>query len=231
MTDSSDIATGRKLAAGSLARVGHFVLQVVVAFLMTPLMVRALGDRDFGVWTVVGALVGYYGLFDLGIHSAVCRYVAAGLAARDRAQVAGVVSTSFVLFSWAGGAVLVLTLVAAALCTVLASGPADAGILRWLVLLLGLRTALGFPFRVYAAFLSASLRYDLTAGAAILRLILVNVLLLEVLVRGHGLVAMGAVLLLGSLVESLIWVLACHWIHPGLPVGFRQYSRATRRML
>src|SRR5260370_19642730 len=47
-----------------------------VGLLLTPFVLHHLGDEAFGLWVLVVTLAGYYGLFDLGVGSAVLRYVA-----------------------------------------------------------------------------------------------------------------------------------------------------------
>ncbi len=51
------------------------IANAAVGFLLTPYVLHRLGDEAFGVWVLITNLVGYYGLVDAGVRSAILRYV------------------------------------------------------------------------------------------------------------------------------------------------------------
>ena len=59
-----------------LANWGGYIFTAGVNFFLSPFVVHSLGNSAFGIWTILVSLVGYVGLFDLGIRAAVTRYVA-----------------------------------------------------------------------------------------------------------------------------------------------------------
>ena len=60
------------------------VLNIVIAFFLTPYVINTIGTRGYGIWVVVLSIVGYYGLLDLGVRSAILRYVALNVGKGDR---------------------------------------------------------------------------------------------------------------------------------------------------
>src|SRR5438874_9616973 len=46
-----------------------------VGIFLTPYVLHRLGDEAFGVWILTTNLVGYYGILDAGVRSAIIRYV------------------------------------------------------------------------------------------------------------------------------------------------------------
>ena len=52
-----------------------FLVSAVVALLLSPFIIRTLGDVKYGLWTLLISLTGYYGILDLGVRSAVGHYV------------------------------------------------------------------------------------------------------------------------------------------------------------
>jgi O-antigen/teichoic acid export membrane protein len=50
-------------------------MALAISFFMMPFLVRNLGDRMYGIWTLVGSVLGYYGLIDIGLSSAVVRFI------------------------------------------------------------------------------------------------------------------------------------------------------------
>ena len=47
----------------------------VISIFLTPFMIHRLGNFEYGMWVLVGSLLDYYGLLDLGMRTAVFRFV------------------------------------------------------------------------------------------------------------------------------------------------------------
>src|SRR5690349_22172656 len=90
--------TARRLLGGSALRVVSLITNVFVAFYMYPFIVHALGDHWAGVWTVVGYVIGYYTVFDLGLTPAVHRFLAMAYSREDRDETNTVYSTALGVF-------------------------------------------------------------------------------------------------------------------------------------
>src|SRR5215475_2071598 len=94
---------------------GGYVLATLVAFFLSPFVIRQLGDSAYGVWTLVGSLTGYLGLLDMGVRGAVTRYVARFHALSEHEDASRTASTALSMFALAGtGALLIASLVATA---------------------------------------------------------------------------------------------------------------------
>ncbi len=87
-------------------------LPLVVAVVAIPVLISGLGDEQFGILTLIWAIVGYFGLFDLGLGRAVTQQVAASVAMDDSSRVTGIVGTACLLMlclGLFGGVVLFAT--------------------------------------------------------------------------------------------------------------------------
>jgi O-antigen/teichoic acid export membrane protein len=60
-----------------------FLFSAVANFFVAPFIVHSLGDSGYGAWVLLGSLVGYLGLLDLGVRGAVMRFVSRLHAAGD----------------------------------------------------------------------------------------------------------------------------------------------------
>ena len=76
-----------------------YVVQVAVGFFLTPFVVHSLGETQYGIWTLVVGLTGYYGLLDLGVASGMTQYLTRYLAAKDIDNLNRSASTGFVALS------------------------------------------------------------------------------------------------------------------------------------
>jgi O-antigen/teichoic acid export membrane protein len=82
------VSRGGKLVSGSLWNLVGQALPLVVAVAAIPWLIRLIGLERFGFLALAWVLVGYAGLFDLGIGRALIRTVAARLGSGDRAGAA-----------------------------------------------------------------------------------------------------------------------------------------------
>src|SRR6266704_3576438 len=137
---------------------------LLAGVLTIPILTRSLGDARFGLLALMWAIIGYFGLLDLGLGRATTKFVAEALAAQDarRArQVASFTAAGQTALGIVGGAVLAA--VTPWVVTSLLRVPAELRVeaehaFRWL--------ALSVPFVVLALSLRAVLegaqRFDLS---------------------------------------------------------------------
>jgi O-antigen/teichoic acid export membrane protein len=66
--------TTRRLLINTLTGGGSRIVGLLIGFVTTPLLVHDLGDGGFGLFVLVGAIVGYVGLLDFGIGPGLVRF-------------------------------------------------------------------------------------------------------------------------------------------------------------
>jgi len=221
------MSIGRRLMGGSVLRLVDFVLQVAIAFVMTPFIVGTLGVQKYGAWVVVGTLVGYYGLLDLGMSSAVTRFLSKAIGSEDRQAYSDTIRTALVVFASIGGSGFVLASVAI-YCLPSSIRAIDESLPLILIILVS-RLAIGFPIRALNAVLSAGLRHDLQSVASICRLLVGNVLILCLLGGGDGLLTLSVCVVLAWLTEYVLVTVFALWCasYPILSTG--RFSRNVLR--
>ncbi|MBG7602838.1 MAG: hypothetical protein IZT60_09870, partial [Gammaproteobacteria bacterium] len=140
----------------------RFLVGMVVLFFLMPYIVSRIGVDLFGLWSLIFAVIGLFGLMDLGFATAAIKYVAELTASKDHAERNQVLATLLVIYSALG---LVCLLLVGAL-----AGTAPAWfnlneqqhqaftIALWL---LGTAVALGFPLSLFKAILVGSGRMSL----------------------------------------------------------------------
>jgi O-antigen/teichoic acid export membrane protein len=189
------------------------MIALVVAFFLSPILVEGLGNRCFGIWSLVESILAYLMLLDLGVAASVVRYVAKYQASADRANLNRVFNTSFCIFAAAGALALALVGGFAYLGLGLFTIPADLrNEARWLLLLLGVNLALGLPLSVFPAILEGLGRYPARTAIRTLSLLVRSGLLLVVIQARGGLMELGVVLTAASLLEYLVQALVA-WLY------------------
>src|SRR5262245_11674169 len=88
-----------RVARNAVSNYARFFGNGVVSFLLTPLMVHVLGDRDYGLWVTVFSLTGYFGLVDQGLRPSLVRYVSRERAAGDVEALSSTLSSALLLYT------------------------------------------------------------------------------------------------------------------------------------
>src|SRR5436305_13256702 len=71
------------------------IANACVGIFLTPYVLHRLGDEAFGVWILTTNLVGYYGILDAGVRSAIIRYVSRHKELNEPDRVNEVVASAF----------------------------------------------------------------------------------------------------------------------------------------
>jgi O-antigen/teichoic acid export membrane protein len=157
---------------GSLARnvLSNWIVlasNVAFAFVITPVIVRALGAERYGVWSFLNGLVAYSELLYLGLGSALVKQVAQYRVADDQSGINRLASVVASIYSTLGFACLaVLVALSPFVPRMFAEqlSPSAAQGARITCMLLGVRLLMIFIGSVFSGVLSGYNRYDLANG-------------------------------------------------------------------
>ncbi|MGH9342627.1 MAG: lipopolysaccharide biosynthesis protein [Terriglobia bacterium] len=180
---------------------GLLVLAASTA-LLTPIMVHHLGAVDYGIWVLASSILDYYGLLDLGMRSAMFRYVSLFRGEAQREEVDRTFSSALLLVI---GTAVVIGLLSIGLAWLLPPyihvKGATPQIYGWLLFLLGTSIAVMFPTRMLATYISAHNRWDLYNAAGIANIVTRATILIVVLELGYGLLAVAVATLVVAFVS------------------------------
>ena len=224
--------TGAALLRGGIGRSLSMAVSMATMLALVPTMVNLLGDRLYGAWLLVGTILGAYGLLDLGLSSAVNRFVAGALGRGDRDDADRYITTAVYLFSVGGAAAGLATIgVALASHRFVEGTPEEAVLFRNVILVTGLTFALAFPSRGYVGVLEAHLRHDLISVLETSLSILRVVLFLAVLYGGGRLMSLAVAAGLLLLLRAVATVRLAHRVHGPTRLGRDFFSRTRVRSL
>lgn len=184
----------KKLVLNSLSGTVLYLVNIVVAFIMSPIIIRALGNRDYGLWELVMSVIGYMGLLDLGIGPALVRFVSVADGRKDREDLQKIISTSTVFFVVVGVVAALVFFVLGYHSPLIAGNEAqDIANLSTVFLLLGLNAGMTFPLQVFIATLMGVQRHCFINNVRIVLLIARAVLSYHLLLShpGKGLLIMA----------------------------------------
>jgi O-antigen/teichoic acid export membrane protein len=164
---------------------------IAVGLVLTPFILREIGPASYGLWALIGSVTGYGALLDLGISSALIKYVAEYRAKQDYVQARRVVATALWVFSGLGLVVIALSALVAPLFPGLFHvADADRDMAAWLVFLAMSGIGLWLPCSTTGAVLRGLHRFDLVNLLQVVTTLMNAVGTVVILLGGGGLLGL-----------------------------------------
>ncbi len=205
------MADGALLARNTLLSFAAEIAPLPAAILCMPVLIGKLGTGRFGVLTLMWALAGYMGLFDVGLGRAVTKLVADKIGARRTSEIPALVSTALLLTGGLGlaGAMAFIPACRWLVTHALSVPPALRNETIWSLYLL----AGCLPILVSTAglngVLSAFQRFDVISKIRIPLAVFTFAGPLAILPFSTNLIAIILILLLGRLAAWAAYLYAC----------------------
>ena len=136
---------------------------MVVGFVTTPILTHQLGILRYGVWALIGSLIPFLEILELGFASATVAFVSRHLELEDDEMVGATLNTSFLCLLGLGIVAFAgVTVFAIFLPDIITTIPKSlVGQAQFLLLLLAFDMAVSIPMDTFGGALSALQRFDL----------------------------------------------------------------------
>jgi len=213
------------LARNTLLNLLGQVLPGLVALAAIPFIIKGLGTEAFGVFSLALVVLGYFGLFDLGLGAATTKFVAEYLGRGDTRRIAGLVWISLGLQLVLGGTggILLASGVSLLVGKVLNVPPALLAEARTTFLLLAASLPLVLGTSALRGVLEAGQRFDLVNAVKIPALAATYVIPGIGASFGFRLPEIVAALVVARLAVALAYLMLCLRAFPflGSSISFR----------
>lgn len=201
---------------------------IVIAFMLSPFLVHTLGDTGYGIWSVVSALTGYMALLDLGVSSAIAKYVSSHKAKRDFSSVDAVIASGLMITLVVScGLVLISPFLASGFVSVFDFKDELGETVHTLILVASLDIGIFITTGVLMGTFYGVQRYEVTNAIKLLRALFRALLWYYFLNSGYGLVAMGVIAMVSNIVAAFVLVYALKRLEPCINLNMRRANRAT----
>lgn len=216
----------RQLRANVLASYGRFLVVMGVQFFLTPVILRAVGAEDFGLWSLTFSVMGFLGLLDGGLATSAVKFIAECRGSGDTARRNQLASTLLALY-------LGLAVLATLAVLVLSLGyvhwfhlpPAKATTALALLWLLALRSVvLALPLSLFHSLLFAEQKNTLLSVVQALATLVYAGAVWGALHGGGGILTIAAINLVAMMAEYGVYALLAGRVVPGLRLSFRHVS-------
>jgi O-antigen/teichoic acid export membrane protein len=208
-----------------------FASTLLVGFMMSPFLVGHLGDSVYGVWVLVGSLVGYLGLLDFGLTPSIVKFVAEYRAREDQNALNRLVTGSIVVYSLMGLASLAFSFTVAFNFNSLFNSPLSYRTAAAVAILAGINLALGFPAAVFIGVVRGYQRYDLDAMITSLMIFARSACFVFFILKGYGIIGLAVTTLTFDTIRLLFLVRWAFKLNPNIRIAREYFDTSQLRRL
>jgi len=210
----------------------NLALMIVISFYVSPILVHRLGNEQYGIWTIIVSITGYFTLLDFGVNNAIVRFISKYVAQKEPEKANEMYNTALVFFGRIGLMVLALTLIGGWLFTRWHTlNGASASYLYIVFALAGLDVAGHLVFGVFSATLVGLQEFFTMNIVSMSLTILKNLTLVLLVFSGYKLLTVAAIQLTFNLFKHLWHYLILHKNYQFFRIDSTLWTSATFRTI
>lgn len=99
-----------QLKKGGLLSYLNLAITNILGIVITPFVIRSLGNSEYGLFALIGAFVGYLTVLDLGLTNAIVRFVAQYQVQKKKVEQENFLAISFIIYFFLAAIIIVLGL-------------------------------------------------------------------------------------------------------------------------
>lgn len=201
-----------ELKAGALLSYVNLAIGCVIPLLYTPIMLRILGQAEYGVYSLANSVISYLSLLNFGVGAAIVRYITQYRAKGDVNGVRRVLGLFVTIYSVLAVLVFVGGIILAIISdTFFAKGLSSAEIkrLKSLIIILAAGMAITFPQSVFSSVAVAYEKFIFRRLLEIISTIAAPVVNLVVLVAGFGSIGMAIGSTISQACFAVVFLVYC----------------------
>lgn len=178
-----------QLKAGAVLSYISIGIGYLVSLMYTPLMLRLLGQSEYGLYNLVASIVAYLGVLNFGFGSAYIRYYSKYKVKEDGEKIAILNGMFLLIFTLIGLIAVVAGSIMAFNAEVIFGSELTMGELikaKKLLLILVINLAISFPSMIFTSHIAANEKFIFQKALEMIRMILNPFLVIPVLLMGYG---------------------------------------------
>ncbi|MEI3606608.1 oligosaccharide flippase family protein [Pseudogracilibacillus sp. SE30717A] len=182
-----------QLKAGALLSYLSIFISIAVALVYTPIMIRILGQSEFGLYSLIGSLAAYFSVMDMGLGNAMVRYTARNRVVGDENKESKLNGLFLILYTFIGLLTVVVGIAVYQSVDALFGDKLSGTQLqsaKIMIIILIINFALSFPLSIFSSIIRAYERFVIDKVVSIVRIVMAPLLILPIIYIGYGAISM-----------------------------------------
>lgn len=195
-----------QLKAGAILSYLSLGISNIISILYTPIMLRLLGQSEYGLYNLSNSIIGYLGVLDFGLGNAIVRYTAKYRALADEDGESNLHGLFIIIYMILALIVIFVgTILTMNIDTIFSKGLSETEVNRMIILmeLMIFNLAISLPGGIFAAIMTAYEKFIFPKIMTIIRSIINPLIMLPLLLIGYKSVAMTII----TTIINIVWII------------------------
>ncbi len=198
-----------EIKVGAILGYVNMALNIIVAFVYTPIMLKLMGQSEYGLYSLVTSVIAYFSVLDMGFGNAMIRFVSRSQAKGDNKE-KEINGIFLFLYSLVGIIAIVLGMIVLFNINNIFSGSlTDIEIhkAKILFIVLLVNVSLSFPLSVFDSYVTANEKFTFIRLISVGKTFLKPLIMLPLLLFGYKSIAMALVVAILNIIAHIITLL------------------------
>lgn len=201
-----------QMKGGAILSYLSILITIIIALTYTPIMIRLLGQSEYGLYALIGSFAAYMSILDMGLGNAIIRYNARNRVIGDKSAESKLNGMFLKFYLFIG----LLTIIIGTIFYQSIDGIFGSTLTiielekaKIMVIILTINYALSFPLLVFGSIMQAYEQFIISKVVGIIRSVSIPLVTLPVLFLGHGAIAMVVITTIVNLAALLFNLFYC----------------------
>lgn len=157
-----NISSSKQRKAGVILQYLQMSLSILISFIYTPIMLRILGDNEYGIYSVSNSIISYLSLLSLGLGASYIRFYYMYKKTGEDEKVKSLNGMYLTVFMVIGAVALIAGLILSANVSIFYNDSYtenELHIARVLMIFLSINLAISFPSSVFTSYISSQEKF------------------------------------------------------------------------
>jgi len=201
-----------EIKAGAVLSYVIIFLNIIVSLVYTPILIRTLGQSEYGLYSLVSSIISYLTILDFGFGNAIILYTTKYRVNKEKDKEKKLHGMFFIIYSIIGiiagviSYVLYLNIGRMFSNTISAEEIEKAKVL---LKILTLNLVISFPLSIFSSIITSYEKFIFAKVVNIIRIVLTPIIMIPLLLNGHKSVTLTIVITVLNIVSLIINMAYC----------------------
>ena len=200
-----------EIKSGAIIGYINMIANIIVTFVYTPIMLKLMGNEEFGLYSLVSSVISYLSVLDMGFGNAMIRFISKAQAKKEYDKEKEINGLFLILYSAIG--IITIFIGIALINNIQKLFPAltqdEIGKAKVIMEILILTIAISFPLSIFDSYVMACEKFKFLKILNLVKTISIPLTMLPLLFLGYKAIAMVIVTSIFNIMYHICTLLCC----------------------
>lgn len=200
-----------EIKSGAIIGYINMIANIIVTFVYTPIMLKLMGNEEFGLYSLVSSVISYLSVLDMGFGNAMIRFISKAQAKKEYGKEKEINGLFLILYSAIG--IITMFIGVALINNIQKLFPAltqdEIGKAKIIMEILILTIAISFPLSIFDSYVMACEKFKFLKILNLVKTISIPLTMLPLLFLGYKAIAMVVVTSIFNIMYHICTLLCC----------------------